>query len=71
MTGGANRTRAGTAAERLRAATEVAGDGGRLLVHPTPEVAAEAILDHLEAIGVADFGATAAANETPDEGRKG
>jgi electron transfer flavoprotein alpha subunit len=43
---------AGTAAERLKAATEVAGGGGRLLVDPTPAEAAREILAFLRGIGV-------------------
>jgi electron transfer flavoprotein beta subunit len=42
----------GTAAERLRAATEVAGGGGRLLVDPAPDEAAREILAFLRGIGV-------------------
>ncbi len=42
----------GTAAERLKAATEVAGGGGRLLVDPDPAVAAGEILAFLRGIGV-------------------
>ncbi|HSI39164.1 MAG TPA: electron transfer flavoprotein subunit beta [Xanthobacteraceae bacterium] len=41
-----------TAAERLKAATQTAASGGRLLVDPEPEVAAREILAHLRAIGV-------------------
>jgi electron transfer flavoprotein beta subunit len=56
----------GSALDRLRAATEAAGEGGgRLLVGPTPEAAAEAILDHLAAVGVADLGPPA--HGTPDK----
>lgn len=43
---------AGTAAERLKAATEVAGGGGRLLVDPDPAEAAREILAFLRGIGV-------------------
>ena len=43
---------AGTAAERLKAATEVAGGGGRLLVDPDPAEAAREILAFLHGIGV-------------------
>ena len=40
------------AAERLKAATQAAGPGGQVMIDPTPEAAARAILDHLRAIGV-------------------
>ncbi|MCB4770972.1 electron transfer flavoprotein subunit beta [Ancylobacter sp. Lp-2] len=40
------------AAERLRAATQAAGPGGRVMVDPSPEEAAQAILNHLRAIGI-------------------
>ena len=44
---------AGTsAADRLKAATEIASTGGKLLVHPAPEEAAREILAHLRGIGV-------------------
>jgi electron transfer flavoprotein alpha subunit len=43
---------AGSAAERLKAATEVAGGGGRLLVDPDPAEAAREILAFLRDIGV-------------------
>ena len=42
----------GSAAERLKAATEVAGGGGRLLVDPAPDEAAREILAFLRGIGV-------------------
>lgn len=42
----------GSAAERLKAATEVAGGGGRLLVDPDPDEAAREILAFLRSIGV-------------------
>jgi electron transfer flavoprotein beta subunit len=41
-----------SAAERLKAATQSASGGGRLLVDPTPEDAAREILAHLREIGV-------------------
>lgn len=41
-----------SAAERLKAATQSASGGGRLLVDPTPEDAAREILAHLRKIGV-------------------
>ncbi|ALN72921.1 hypothetical protein [Aureimonas sp. AU20] len=42
----------GSAADRLRAATETtSAKGGQKLVDPDPEMAARAILDHLRAIG--------------------
>ncbi|HEY9213094.1 MAG TPA: electron transfer flavoprotein subunit beta, partial [Ancylobacter sp.] len=41
-----------SAADRLRAATETASTGGKLLVHPAPEEAAREILAHLRGIGV-------------------
>lgn len=41
-----------SAAERLKAATEAASAGGRLLVDPAPEEAAREILAHLREIGV-------------------
>ncbi|MBS7545244.1 electron transfer flavoprotein subunit beta [Ancylobacter oerskovii] len=41
-----------SAAERLKAATQSAGPGGRVMVDPTPEEAARAILEHLRALGV-------------------
>jgi electron transfer flavoprotein beta subunit len=65
----AARAAGGSALDRLRAATETAGEGGgRLLVGPAPEAAAEAILDHLAAIGVADLGSsTAAADGAPEK----
>lgn len=68
---GGTRTRAagGSALDRLRAATETAGEGGgRLMVGPTPEAAAEAILDHLAAIGVADFGPSTGGTSQGQEG---
>ena len=37
----------GSAEERLRAATEARSVGGRLMVHPEPDEAAEAILDYV------------------------
>lgn len=40
------------ASERLKAATQAAGPGGQVMIDPTPEAAARAILDHLRAIGV-------------------
>jgi electron transfer flavoprotein beta subunit len=43
---------AGSAAERLKAATEVAGGGGRLIVDPAPDEAAREILAFLRGIGV-------------------
>ncbi|MFM9861708.1 electron transfer flavoprotein subunit beta [Pseudoxanthobacter sp. M-2] len=43
---------AGSAAERLKAATEVAGGGGRLIVDPSPDEAAREILAFLRGIGV-------------------
>lgn len=42
----------GTAAERLRAATEAASSGGQLLVHPAPDVAAAEIAAFLRRVGV-------------------
>jgi electron transfer flavoprotein beta subunit len=42
----------GTAAERLRAATEIAAGRGRLLVNPSPADAARAIWDYLRAEGI-------------------
>lgn len=41
-----------SAADRLRAATQTASAGGRLMVAPAPEQAAREILAHLRAIGV-------------------
>ncbi|QIB33361.1 electron transfer flavoprotein subunit beta [Ancylobacter pratisalsi] len=41
-----------SAAERLKAATEAASGGGRLLVDPAPEEAAREILAHLRGLGV-------------------
>jgi len=41
-----------SAADRLKAATETASTGGKLLVHPSPEDAAREILAHLRGIGV-------------------
>ncbi|MDQ0348526.1 electron transfer flavoprotein subunit beta [Ancylobacter vacuolatus] len=41
-----------SALERLRAATEAASGGGRLLVDPAPEEAAREILAHLRALGL-------------------
>lgn len=41
-----------SAADRLKAATETASTGGKLLVHPAPEEAAREILAHLRSIGV-------------------
>ncbi|GLK70514.1 electron transfer flavoprotein subunit beta [Ancylobacter dichloromethanicus] len=41
-----------SAAERLKAATESASGGGRLLVAPSPEEAAGEILQHLRALGL-------------------
>ena len=41
-----------SAADRLKAATETAGTGGRLMVAPYPEEAAREILAHLRGIGV-------------------
>ncbi len=41
-----------SAADRLKAATEAAAGGGRLLVNPTPTEAARDILAHLREIGV-------------------
>lgn len=43
---------AGSAAERLRAATETGTAGGEVLVDPEPEAAAWAILAHLRKVGV-------------------
>jgi len=45
-------TAGGSAADRLKAATEVAGGGGKLLVEPDPAVAAREILDFLKRVGV-------------------
>jgi electron transfer flavoprotein beta subunit len=45
-----------SALERLRAATETAGGQGRLIVGPTPDEAADAIVDHLVQLGVLDLG---------------
>jgi N,N-dimethylglycine/sarcosine catabolism electron transfer flavoprotein subunit beta len=42
----------GSAAERLRAATEIAAGRGRLLVDPSPADAARAILDYLRDEGI-------------------
>ena len=42
----------GSAADRLRAATEAASGGGQLLVNPPPEVAAAEILAFLRRVGV-------------------
>ncbi|RJF88965.1 electron transfer flavoprotein subunit beta [Oleomonas cavernae] len=42
----------GSAADRLKAATEVTGGGGRLLVEPDPAAAAREILDFLKRVGV-------------------
>ena len=42
----------GSAADRLRAATEMASGGGQLLVNPSPEVAAAEILAFLRRVGV-------------------
>jgi len=42
----------GSAAERLKAATEMQTGRGRLLVNPAPEAAAEAILDYLVKEGI-------------------
>ncbi len=47
----------GSAADRLKAATEVAGGGGRLLVNPDPDEAAREILAYLRGIGVVAPGA--------------
>lgn len=44
--------RKGSAVDRLRAMTGGAATGGQLLVDPTPEAAARAILDHLITIGI-------------------
>jgi electron transfer flavoprotein beta subunit len=41
----------GSAAERLRAATETANVGGEVLLDPEPEAAARAILAHLRRLG--------------------
>lgn len=41
-----------SAADRLKAATQAASGGGKLLVDPAPEEAAREILAHLRAIGV-------------------
>lgn len=41
-----------SALERLRAATEAASGGGRLLVDPAPDEAAREILAHLRALGL-------------------
>lgn len=41
-----------SAADRLKAATETASTGGKLLVHPVPEDAAREILAHLRGIGI-------------------
>jgi len=41
-----------SATDRLKAATETASTGGKLLVHPAPEEAAQEILAHLKSIGV-------------------
>lgn len=41
-----------SAAERLKAATQAASAGGKLLVNPTPDEAAREILSHLRSIGV-------------------
>lgn len=41
-----------SAADRLKAATETASTGGKLLVHPEPIEAAREILDHLRGIGI-------------------
>lgn len=47
----------GSAADRLRAATETASaKGGQLLVDPDPETAARALLAHLRAIGAVPGG---------------
>src|SRR5215472_8528039 len=50
----------GSAAERLRAATEMQAGRGQLLVQPTPEAAAEAILDYLVKEGIVSAPALAA-----------
>jgi len=50
----------GSAAERLRAATEMQAGRGQLLVQPTPEAAAEAILDYLVKEGILSAPALAA-----------
>ncbi|MCQ8780755.1 adenine nucleotide alpha hydrolase family protein [Mangrovibrevibacter kandeliae] len=42
----------GSAAERLRAATEAGGAGGRVLTDLSPEQAARTILDHLAGLGI-------------------
>jgi electron transfer flavoprotein beta subunit len=55
----------GSAAERLRAATEMQAGRGQLLVQPTPEAAAEAILDYLVKEGILSA-PTLAAPETRD-----
>ena len=43
---------AGSAAERLRAATEMQAGRGQLLVNPSPEEAAQALLDYLVKEGI-------------------
>src|SRR5262249_47043753 len=43
---------AGSAAERLRAATEMQAGRGQLLVTPSPEEAAQALLDYLVKEGI-------------------
>ena len=55
----------GSAAERLRAATEMQAGRGQLLMQPTPEAAAEAILDYLVKEGILSA-PTLAAPETRD-----
>jgi electron transfer flavoprotein beta subunit len=42
----------GSAADRLKAATEVAGGGGKVLVDPAPEEAAREVIAFLRGIGV-------------------
>ncbi len=41
-----------SAAERLKAATQAAGGGGKLLVNPAPDEAAREILAHLASLGL-------------------
>jgi len=55
----------GSAAERLRAATEMQAGRGQLLVQPTPAMAAEAILDYLVKEGILSV-PTLAAPQTRD-----
>lgn len=56
---GTARPTAGSAAERLRMATEAKAGQGRVLIDPDPDTAARAILDHLAALGFTPVAAPA------------